>query len=920
MSYEIKLTEILKASDEELYGRLLHIGGKAKTLLSYTQGAFPFYTPHDFFHSESVQENLEWLIPDSIKEDLNKYEIFLLLVAAWLHDWGMIGGPGEDPVLIREEHHERTEEYFNKLHDKIGLNAHEAHIAGRIARGHRKVDLYSNDYQEMIIGQGVRIRTRLLSALLRIADETDITHSRTPEVIYFTLNPTGKSDEEFKKHLSISGIGQLTEPHKIYLSAIAYDPIGAKAIRQVTKKIQTELNLVKSILSQHGIPLDTVELRLETRGFIDKPIAFEMNRENIFNLLVGQHLYAREDVALRELVQNAVDSCNVRSAREDAYKPTIDIKSDGSKLVITDNGIGMGFTEAKRFLSSIGSSYYTSQQFRDEINDQPYDPISCFGIGLLSSFLIADGLEIETKRANEEACYFTVNSLGKEWRYEKGKQTTQGTKVILHLNESGQKLNLKNVLERYFLCLDVPVSFTCGEEEQELLHSLWTKDDIICRFIPREHAPNPDKVTIVSQIEKEEYDAILVTTAWRSGNYFRKKLLLFNHGIFVNGMDSSSMSPNYCLFLNLKKSSIDLHISRENVIKNKKWSLLLQRVFNDILEKLVKETNGDNIEKAIAAIASLVDSRISYTIESEFDFFLEEPFYKSFFRNAPFLVLQDDRQQYMTLEDFMTNDCINVCRCSSIHNGHEMRLLKESGNQGPILVNPYNLPGERGRDTLNRGFKIDLVEKIAILRGKQYKQVDLRDLLLSIATFDVNDYSKIAPPNVEFASFGESKPLCVIKEYPRVSVDELSLDHGYWGNIFLFWDLLEPERNDMYRGILEAEFGKRYSEIILKTPPQVLLDSSDVFIKEILKHMDDINEASAELVNRYFRYLSFLPFVMGNLSSLLVCIESIDNLEKLISQAIGIDRPEGIFNRLAPNAHVYKRYWDTYGIKYVLEE
>jgi hypothetical protein len=430
MSYEIRLTDILKAADEELYGRLLHVGKKAKALLSYTQGKFPYYTPHDFSHSESVQENLEWLIPDSVKEELNKHEIFFLLVATWLHDWGMIGESEEDPEAVREDHHERTEKYFNKLHDKIGLNPHEAHIAGRISKGHREVDLYSDEYQDMIIGQGVSIRVRLLSAILRIADETDVTHSRTPEVIYFTLNPTGRSEEEFNKHLSISGIGQLTEPHKIYLSAIAYDPIGAKAIRQVAEKIQDELNVVKSILSQHCIPLDTVELRLETRGFIDKPIAFDMNRENIFKLLVGKHLYGRTDVALRELTQNAVDSCNVRGAREDGYEPAIKINKTYGRMVIEDNGIGMGFAEAKIYLSNIGSSYYTSEQFREETKNKPYDPISCFGIGLLSSFLIADGLEIETKRVNEDACYFKVSSFGKEWRYEKGIRTTQGTKVL----------------------------------------------------------------------------------------------------------------------------------------------------------------------------------------------------------------------------------------------------------------------------------------------------------------------------------------------------------------------------------------------------------------------------------------------------------------------------------------------------------
>ena len=87
------------------------------------------------------------------------------------------------------------------------------------------------------------IRHRFLAALLRIADECDITHNRTHEIIYYSIDPKEQSETEFKKHLSISGIGQLEEKHKIYISAIDRDPKGARALREVPQKIQSEYEL-----------------------------------------------------------------------------------------------------------------------------------------------------------------------------------------------------------------------------------------------------------------------------------------------------------------------------------------------------------------------------------------------------------------------------------------------------------------------------------------------------------------------------------------------------------------------------------------------------------------------------------------------------------------------------------------------------
>jgi hypothetical protein len=109
MSYTKSLRSYLGDKNSTLFKRLEGIETDAKNVLIYTVSKFPYYTPHDFSHSLNVEDILNWLIPDEKKKEMDSYEIFLLLVSAWLHDWGMVGSASEDPEIIRKTHHIRTQ-------------------------------------------------------------------------------------------------------------------------------------------------------------------------------------------------------------------------------------------------------------------------------------------------------------------------------------------------------------------------------------------------------------------------------------------------------------------------------------------------------------------------------------------------------------------------------------------------------------------------------------------------------------------------------------------------------------------------------------------------------------------------------------------------------------------------------------------
>jgi len=118
-------------------------------------------------------------------------------------------------------------------------------------------------------------------------------------------------------------------------------------------------------------------------------------------------LYNDSSVILRELTQNALDATRLKQHElerqgKHSYTPKITIKYDNSKreLSFTDNGTGMTLEIVQNHLLKVGSSRYQEEAFKKEYPE--FSPLSRFGIGLLTCFLIADDIDILTKSTEME--------------------------------------------------------------------------------------------------------------------------------------------------------------------------------------------------------------------------------------------------------------------------------------------------------------------------------------------------------------------------------------------------------------------------------------------------------------------------------------------------------------------------------------
>src|SRR5262249_8954193 len=123
-------------------------------------------------------------------------------------------------------------------------------------------------------------------------------------------------------------------------------------------------------------------------------------------MLTGTTLYNDTDVVLRELVQNSIDAVRLaffdkerRKSRE-MGRVAIHWDSNSRTLSVVDNGTGMDHTIITENLLKVGSSRYQDPRFQEANPD--FTPISRFGIGVLSAFMIADEVEYITYFAGED--------------------------------------------------------------------------------------------------------------------------------------------------------------------------------------------------------------------------------------------------------------------------------------------------------------------------------------------------------------------------------------------------------------------------------------------------------------------------------------------------------------------------------------
>lgn len=271
---------------------------------------------------------------------------------------------------------------------------------------------------------GQTVNSQFCASLLRIADIIDFDRERTPRILFESLGITSRTVpgadvtiQEWEKHMAVHTIQ--IDKDEIVVFADSHHPVIERSVRDFCRIIENELRNTTAIVKRNistitskyilELPL-TVRPRIRSLGYVYKDMSFRLNQSAIISLLMGEKLYSSPAVPLRELVQNSIDACAARQKLEESkvYVPSIVITSTTDPaghiwIQVADNGIGMDEHVLNEFFLNIGSSYYDSIEFEKlsrAAGSDSFVPISRFGIGIVSVFLIADVLEVHTCSAH----------------------------------------------------------------------------------------------------------------------------------------------------------------------------------------------------------------------------------------------------------------------------------------------------------------------------------------------------------------------------------------------------------------------------------------------------------------------------------------------------------------------------------------
>lgn len=218
----------------------------------------------------------------------------------------------------------------------------------------------------------------------------------------------------------------------------------------------------------------------------------QINLPGVIKML-GESLYSDPSVAIRELIQNANDTCIVRQAQDPAApRPEIriDFNAWERRLIVEDNGAGLAGDEVQEFLTVIGRSY--TDEVRRWLEEEGQLPlaerlIGRFGLGLLSAFMIADRIEFDTLSCKEGAePIWWACAGGQEYETGPGEKDKPGTRVTVHIDAENIGLlseeRLTDLVRLYADLLSVPIYLGYSRTPINTMtapwHRAWEGEDV----------------------------------------------------------------------------------------------------------------------------------------------------------------------------------------------------------------------------------------------------------------------------------------------------------------------------------------------------------------------------------------------------------------------------------------------------------
>ncbi|ACI99809.1 molecular chaperone HtpG [Rhodospirillum centenum] len=358
----------------------------------------------------------------------------------------------------------------------------------------------------------------------------------------------------------------------------------------------------------------------------EEKLSFQAEVSRLLDI-VAHSLYSEKEVFLRELVSNASDACDrlryaaltqpELTAGDPGFRIRIVPDKAARTLTIADNGIGMNREDLVENLGTIarsGTAAFLTSLSGD--NRKDFSLIGQFGVGFYSAFMVADRVEVFTRKAGDATLWrwasdgkgsFTVGAVP-EGEVPADGGPARGTRIVLHLREGEddylEELRLRTIIKKYSDHIAVPIVLGTGEEAApaNAASALWTRPK--SEITPEQykefyhhagHAFDDPWLTLHWRAEGViEYTGLLFVPSQRPFDLFdpqrRHRVKLYVRRVFITD-EAESLVPGWLRFLRgvVDSEDLPLNISREMLQHNPTLAKLRSGITKRVLGELTKK-------------------------------------------------------------------------------------------------------------------------------------------------------------------------------------------------------------------------------------------------------------------------------------------------------------------------------------------
>ena len=337
--------------------------------------------------------------------------------------------------------------------------------------------------------------------------------------------------------------------------------------------------------------------------------------------IVAHSLYSEKEIFLRELISNASDACDrlryaaltdpALAGGDTEYRVVLTPDKQARTLTVADNGIGMNREELIENLGTIarsGTAAFMSHLSGDAGKDMSL--IGQFGVGFYSAFMVADQVEVRSRKAGDAEGWRWASDGKGEFTVEPLPDVVRGAAIVVHLREGEDEYldpaRLRRIVHTYSDHIGLPILLKDGGKEETVnaASALWTRPrgditpDQYKEFYHHVgHSFDDPWLTLHNKAEGVlEYTNLLFVPSTKPFDLFdpdrKSRVKLYVRRVFITD-DGTELLPAYLRFLRgvVDSEDLPLNVSREMLQSNPMVARIRQQLTRRVLTELAKKAD-----------------------------------------------------------------------------------------------------------------------------------------------------------------------------------------------------------------------------------------------------------------------------------------------------------------------------------------